>query len=803
MNLKKIVSELTLEEKAGLCSGADFWKLKSIEREGIPSIMLTDGPNGLRKQNGSTEQLGMEGSVPATCFPTACCTANSWDPELMYQMGEALGEETRAEHVSVLLGPGVNIKRSPLCGRNFEYFSEDPLLAGELAAGMINGVQSKGVGTSLKHFAANNQEKNRLVCDSVIDERALREIYLPAFEIAVKKAQPRTVMCSYNKINGTYACENEKLLTKILKEEWGHEGIVVTDWGATDERTECLAAGNELEMPSSGGVNDAKIVKAVRSGALSEEKLDRAVERILALIEKSLPALKEPGSYDKKAHHQLARKVARESMVLLKNNGVLPFEKEKTFALIGAFAKEIRYQGAGSSQIVPTMLDTPYDAFKAEGIEFEYAQGYRAQDEQPDEQLIAQAVETAQKAQQVVVFVGLPDGYESEGFDRTHMHLPECQNHLVERLADVCADRMTVVFVGGAPVELLFADRVGAILSAYLGGQACGSAITDLLLGKANPCGKLAETWPLRLEDTPCHPYYCRGNERVAHYRESVFVGYRYYDTAKAPVCYPFGHGLSYTTFEYSDLKLSAEKICADETLSVQVTVKNTGETAGAEIAQLYVSGKESSLIRPEKELRAFKKVYLQPGEETVVHFELDMRAFAYYSTALEDWNVESGTYEIRVGASSRDIRLKAQVNVESLHPEVKEQDLHASAPAYYNVGSEVWKEGIPEEQFRALYAQEFPPLHPDIFDLNSTIGEVMADPIGREMIGKIPMPGIFEQPKAENADGGKSSSDKMFEAMMREMPLRSLIMLSGGKMTPDMLDQILNGINQARAAEK
>lgn len=602
-DLKSLISQMTLEEKAGLCSGLDFWRLKGIERLGIPSIMVTDGPHGLRKQKEGADHVGLFDSVPATCFPSAAGVASSWDRELIEKMGQALGEECQAENVAVLLGPGANIKRSPLCGRNFEYFSEDPYQSSEMAAHHIRGVQSQGVGTSLKHFAANNQEHRRMTSDSVVDERTLREIYLASFEGAVKKSQPWTVMCAYNKVNGVFASENDYLLTDILKDEWAHEGFVVSDWGAVNERADGLSAGLELEMPSSGGAGDRKIVAAVRKGKLTEEKLDRAVERILRIVFKAVDNKKPGASYDAEAHHQLARIVARESMVLLKNeDNLLPLSKGGSIAVIGALAAKPRYQGGGSSHIKPTRLDNIRQEIvksAGNGANVTYSLGYELDSDVADAKLVTEAIHDAEKADVAVLFAGLPDRYESEGYDRTHLRLPDNQIQLIKAVAAV-QPNLVVVLSNGSPVEMPWIGSAKSVLEAYLGGQALGGAIADLLFGDANPCGKLAETFPQRLEDNPAYLYYFGEGDRV-EYREGIFVGYRYYDTKKVEPLFPFGHGLSYTSFDYSELAISKKEIRDDEALNVQVQVKNTGNQAGKEIVQLYIRDVESKVIRPSK----------------------------------------------------------------------------------------------------------------------------------------------------------------------------------------------------------
>ena len=662
-DVKGIIREMTLEEKAGMCSGKDFWHLKGVERLGIPEVMVSDGPHGLRKQAAEADHLGLNESIKAVCFPTACATACSFDRDLLEEMGERIGDECQAEDLSVILGPAVNIKRSPLCGRNFEYFSEDPYLASQMAAAHIKGVQSKNVGTSIKHFAANNQEHRRMSCSSEVDERTLREIYLAAFETAIKEAKPDTVMCSYNRINGEFASENHWLLTEVLRDEWGFDGYVMSDWGAVNDRVKGLKAGLELEMPASGGTTDKEIVEAVKNGELDEAVLDRAVERILNIVFKFADNRQE-GKFDKEEDHKLAAKIEAESMVLLKNEGVLPLPTQgKKIAFIGKFAEAPRFQGGGSSHINSFKITGALEAAK-EVAQVTYAQGYDIKEDVIDQDMLNQAVETAKEADVAVIFAGLPDAFESEGYDRSHMRMPECQNTLISEIAKV-QENVVVVLHNGSPVEMPWADEVKGILEAYLGGQAVGQAEVDVLFGKANPCGKLAETIPYKLADNPSYLNFPGDGQTVA-YKEGVFVGYRYYDTKEMPVRYPFGYGLSYTTFEYSDLQLSADRIKDTDTLKVTLKVKNTGDRAGKEIVQLYVADKTGAACRPVKELKNFVKVELQPQEEKTVEMELDKRSFAWYNTQIHDWYAASGEYEILAAASSRDIRLKKTVYVES-----------------------------------------------------------------------------------------------------------------------------------------
>ncbi|MDR2177237.1 MAG: glycoside hydrolase family 3 C-terminal domain-containing protein [Treponema sp.] len=810
-----ILGQLTLEEKASLCSGKDFWTLKGIERLGLPSIMVTDGPHGLRKQAGGSDHLGINQSVPAACFPAASAGACSFDRELLREIGAAMGEECLQERVAVILGPGANIKRSPLCGRNFEYFSEDPYLSGEMAAALINGVQSKGVGTSLKHYAANNQETRRMTSNSVVDERALREIYLAGFERAVKKSQPWTVMCSYNLINGVYASDNERLLSGILRDEWGFKGLVMTDWGAVDDRVQGIRAGLDLEMPGSGGINDAKIVEAVKSGALDEKLLDRVVLRIVELILKSREQAKPGYAYNAAAHHQLARRAAAESAVLLKNEGdILPLcggtaaapahAGGKTLAVIGAFAEKPRYQGAGSSKINPFKLENPLEELRKAGLSVEYAPGYKLDSSggTPDTRLIAEAAALAGKKDIAVVFAGLPDEYESEGFDRNSLDMPPSHNELIEAVAAANPNTIVVLFLG-APVILPWADRVKGILLLYLGGQAVGGAAADLLTGLRDPAGRLAETWPLSLEDNPSYHYFPGGSKSV-EYRESVFVGYRYYNTVDKPVAYPFGYGLSYTAFEYSDLTLSRGEFRAGEELQLRVTVKNTGNRSGAEVVQVYVAPESSQIFRPCAELKGFEKIRLEAGESKTVTITLDDRSFAYYHPLDRVWALEGGSYSILVGANSRDIRLRHSVTVAGDGREAGLAALKDKAPEYFGLTAQrkeaPAKDGlvIPPASFEAVYGRGLPPaerLPGEPFTLNSTIQDIKDTPAGQALLQQI-VSGV------ENTFGaGNEDMRPMIDRMIMEMPLRTLNMMTPGGMPPGALEGILAALNSGGSA--
>lgn len=681
LDVKKLVNELTLEEKASLCSGADFWHTKAIDRLNIPAAMVSDGPHGIRKQESLADHMGVAESIKAIGFPTASAMACSFDRDLLHTVGDALGEECVAEDLAVLLGPGINMKRSPICGRNFEYYSEDPVVAGELGAAFVNGVQEHGVGTSLKHFAANNQEWRRMSISAEIDERTLREIYLAAFETVVKKAQPWTIMCSYNRINGVYSCENDWLLNKVLRDEWGFEGLVMTDWGAMDERVPSLKAGLDLEMPDCHGETDKLIVKAVQSGELEESVLDTAVERILTMVDKYLTARKDidpasmvhplPSSvergYDVAAHHALARTTAEQSAVLLKNEDILPLQKDKKIAFIGEFAKVPRIQGGGSSHINNTWIESALDAA---GDSVSYAQGFHIDEETTDETLLQEAITLAKESDVAVIFAGLPDSFESEGFDRTHLNMPANQNELIARISKV-QPNVVVVLHSGSPIAMPWLDKVAGVLQMYLAGQASGGAAVNLLFGDATPCGKLAETFPLHLEDNPSYLNFPGNREKVC-YQEGVFIGYRYYDKKKMDVLFPFGYGLSYTDFTYSNMKVTVNgKNAADvdviketDEIIVSADITNTGNCDGAEIVQLYIKNPVVYEIRPEKELRDFAKVFLKAGETKTVTFTLNARAFSYYETRIHDWYAESGDYEILLASSSRDIRLQDTVSI-------------------------------------------------------------------------------------------------------------------------------------------
>ncbi len=661
--INDLIKKMSLEEKAALCTGASAWTTTPIKHLGVPELTVTDGPHGVRRV-ADTNSLISE-SLPATCFPTASCMASTWDVDLIHELGQALAEECIALKVDVVLGPGANMKRTPLCGRNFEYYSEDPYLAGEMAASFIAGVQSKGVGTSLKHFAANNQETRRLNISSEVDERTLREIYLPAFETAVKKAKPWTVMCSYNKLNGTFCSENHWLLADILKDEWGFEGLVVSDWGAVHDRVASLKGGLDLEMPGPRERRVKAVIEAIRSGALSEVVLDESIRRILGIVFKAAETSKG-GSFDIAIHHALARRIAAEGIVLLKNNGILPLKDQKRIAVIGRAAKEAYFQGGGSSHINPTQVDIPIKELQklAGDAELSYAEGYPA-DTSFDQELINVAVKNARIAEVALLYLSMPKMKESEGYDRSDLDLTPQQVALIKAVTTVKPKTIVILNNGSPLVMSEWINDTAAVLEAWMMGQAGGGAIADVLYGKVNPSGKLAETYPLKLVDTPAHINFPGGNDEV-RYGEGIFIGYRYYDAKEIPVQFPFGYGLSYTRFLYKNPKVSAIKFRDVDGLTISVDVTNAGKVAGKEVVQVYVHDHKSGLVRPPKELKGFAKVQLQPGETKTVTLKLDFRAFAYYHPGYNQWITEDGEFDILIGASSTDIHCAQTVTLQS-----------------------------------------------------------------------------------------------------------------------------------------
>ncbi|MBL8063707.1 MAG: glycoside hydrolase family 3 C-terminal domain-containing protein [Anaerolineales bacterium] len=754
-DIQSIIAQMTLEEKAALSIGASAWSTTPIERLGVPEMIVSDGPHGVRRVP-DVHAMAL-GSLPATCFPTASCTASTWDVDLIHKMGEALGEECIALNVDVLLGPGANMKRSPLGGRNFEYFSEDPYLAGEMAAHFINGVQSKGVGTSLKHYAANNQEFQRFSISAEVDERALREIYLSAFEKAVKQAQPWTVMCSYNKLNGTFASEHHQLLTEILKDEWGFEGLVVSDWGAVRNRVAALKGGLDWEMPGPQERRVKEVVEAVRSGQLDEAILNESVRRILRIVFKARETPKT-GNFDVDAHHELAHHIAAEGMVLLKNNGLLPLKGQHHIAVIGRAAENAHFQGGGSSHINPTRVAVPFKELQAQAAnaELTYAEGYPT-DNSFRQEMIDQAVTLSKSADVAVLYIALPTFKESEGYDRTDLDLTDQQVALIKAVAKVQPNTV-VVLNNGAPVAMsAWIDDVAAVLEGWMMGQAGGIAIADVLFGKVNPCGKLAETFPQKLSDTPSHINW-PGEAGKVHYGEGLFIGYRYYDAKEIPVLFPFGHGLSYTTFEYSNAKVSTQSFKDTDGLTVSVDVTNTGKIAGKEIVQVYVHDQKSTLVRPQKELKGFAKVALQPGETKTVSIQLDFRAFAFYHPEYKQWITEDGDFDILIAASAADIRQSMTVTLQST----------LSLPC--------------------------------VLDVESTVREWLADPRGKAVFGPYYAQMEAEARKMFGGDeeryGNEGAIGMDIMEMFNDMPLFSVLMFQAASL-PAHPEEIVSGMLQ------
>lgn len=655
-----LIKKMTLEEKASLCVGGSYWKSKGIERLGIPEIVMSDGPHGLRFSKLDPKKLGLNDSEVSTCFPTGATIANTWNKELVYKLGKALGLEARSKGINIILGPAINIKRSPLCGRNFEYFSEDPYLTGILGSMYVNGVQSENVGVCVKHFACNNQENRRMTVNVVVDERTLREIYLKAFQMIVKNSKPWSIMSAYVRLNGVYCTENKYLLDDILRKEWGFNGIVISDWGAENDRVSGIKAGQELEMPAGSGDGVNEIINAVKSGEIKESELDKIVDRILTIaLRGKNNKIKQ---YNQEKHHKLAEEIAEDAIVLLKNeNNILPISKNKKIALIGDMAEKPRYQGAGSSRINAYKIENIIENFKINGLNFEFAKGYeRIEDGRKDKHLIKEAVEIAKNSDYAIIFAGLTENYESEGLDRVSLNIPENQNKLIN---EVCRVNKNVIIVlqNGSPIQMPWINKVKAVVTGYLGGEASGLSMYNCLVGNINPSGKLAESYPMKLEDTPCYKNF-PGSEVSCEYKESIYVGYRYYDKIKKEVLFPFGFGLSYTEFKYSKLKIEQIK----DTLKVSFKIKNIGRVKGKEIAQVYVSQKGPIIFKPEKELKGFEKIELEPGEEQEVVIKLDRSSFEYYNVKEKKWSVENGKYYILVGKSSRNIVLKEEIKIKS-----------------------------------------------------------------------------------------------------------------------------------------
>ncbi|WP_407270433.1 beta-glucosidase family protein [Radiobacillus sp. PE A8.2] len=783
MKYKELIQQMTLEEKASFMSGKDFWQTMDLERLGIPSMFLSDGPHGIRKQAEAADHLGLNESIPATCFPTAATVANSWNQELGELIGDYLGKEAVAQKVNVLLGPGINMKRNPLCGRNFEYFSEDPYLAGKLAAAYIRGIQSHGISACVKHFAVNNQEARRMSIDTIVDERTLREIYLTAFEIAVKEGKTKTVMSSYNMLNGAYTNENQHLMRVILRDEWGYEGVVVTDWGGSNDRVAGLVAGNELEMPTTAGETNLEIVNAVSSGKIQEKVLDEAVDRLLDLVFTTEQVFNNPlrdKDFDVNKHHRVAQKVAEESIVLLKNEAnILPLQKNNNLAVIGQFAKEARYQGAGSSIVNPTRLDNTLECLEESGLTcIGYEPGFERYGKK-NNQKINDACTLAKQADVVLLYMGLDEATEAEGLDRASMHIPQNQIDLLNALSEV-NDNIVVVLSCGAAVEMPWIDKVKGLVHGYLAGQAGSRAMLRVLSGDVNPSGKLAETYPLRYEDTPSSHNF-PGKEVSVEYREGMYIGYRYFDTAAVNVLFPFGYGLSYTTFAYSNIQVDLDKVTFD--------VTNTGDVAGMEVAQLYVGSASSDIFRPKKELKGFAKVFIHPGETKTVTIAFDDKTFRYFNVNTNKWEVEAADYNILIGASSADIRLETTLAVEGTGaPAPYDQ---AKLPSYYTGKAS----NVSVEEFESLLGHKVPKSTWDRskpLGYNDTIAQCAYAKGGfaRFAFKLITFAHWFLRKI------GKRETANLIMMSVYHMPFRGMARMTGGIINMPMLDGILMIVN-------
>ncbi len=770
MKHPEILQKLSLEQKCALLSGKNTWQTQDYPKQGVPAIWLSDGPNGLRKQAGAADHLGLNPSVPATCFPTAATMANSWDPALGEEVGRALGEETAANRVNVLLGPGLNVKRSPLCGRSFEYFSEDPYLSGKMAAAYVRGIQENGVAACPKHFAVNSQELRRMASNSVLDERTLRELYLTAFEIVVKEAHPKSIMSAYNRVNDIYANENHHLLVDILRKEWGFDGAVVTDWGGSNDHVEGVKNGSTLEMPSPGLGGARKLLKAVAEGSLTEQEIDLRVDELLELVLSTTAAMeKAPRKFDEKAHHELARRAAAESIVLLKNEGgILPLKHGKKVALIGDFALTPRYQGAGSSMVNPTRVDSLKDAMEAAELDMVgYCAGYERSGK-PNKAYLEEAVSQAKMADVVLLCIGLDESSESEGLDRTHIGIPAVQKQLLDAVTAANPNVVAVVSAGSV-IETDWVEKCKAVAHGYLGGQAGAGAMLEVLTGWQNPCGKLAETIPLRYEDTPAARYF-PGKKQNAEYREGLYIGYRYYETANKAVRYPFGYGLSYTTFAYSDLKVNAEK--------VTFTLANTGSCAGAEIAQLYVAKPDATVFRPAKELKGFAKVFLKAGESKTVTIPLDDKTFRYWNVATDRWEVEGGSYQLLVGANVQDIRLTTDITL----PGTGAPDPYAGKELEHYRTAHVQE--VPDAEFEALLGRPLPE-ETTAIDRTMTLGELNHS---RSPLCWL-IAGVLTLLVRSGEKNGKPNLNILFQY---NMPLRGLAQMTGGIIGEETVDGLV-----------
>ena len=772
-DILKLLQELTTEEKAALAAGTDFMFTNPVPRLNIPQIRMSDGPHGLRVQQQGGDN-GVAGSEPATAFPTAALTACGWNEDNLYKMGEAIGEEARHYGIDVVLGPGVNIKRNPLAGRNFEYFSEDPLLAGKMGAAEINGIQSRGVGVSLKHFALNNAENYRFMGDSVCDERAMREIYLKAFEIAVKTAKPETVMCAYNKINGSYCCQNKWLLSGVLRKEWGFGGLVMTDWGATHDRIKMLQAGLDLEMPGDTDICRKWIIDGIKSGELAEEALDKAVDNVLKLVYKHAGQKTERADFA--AHDFLAEEIAEDCAVLMKNDGTLPLSAEKTYFVVGELFEKMRYQGSGSSMINPWRLTAPKTAFDNAGVKYEYCKGYKENQVAADKTLIDEAVKRVEKYDTALAFIGLTDYVESEGCDRENMRLPENQLALIDALIKT-GKKIVVVLYGGSSVELPFADKTAAILNMYLPGQRGGEATRKLLFGEKNPCGKLAETWAKSYSDAPYGEAFSK--TKIEVYKESVFVGYRYYRKTNKKVAFPFGSGLSYTTFGYSDIKIEEN----DDGITVSATITNTGSRFGAEIVELYVKAPKTDVFKPEKELRGFTKVYLAAGESKEITIIVNKADLAYYNVKEKRYVLESGEYEIQLCSDSESVKLSETIKIEGENiSSPYDNDIFC---IYENSPDIVSDEAF--EKMSGLKIPALPPVKP--ITLESRFTDMKETFMGRILYSAVLSVAKKDMKKAKKLLEGAERDNKIKGAMFLKRILESnsiiTMSMSAGKSCP------------------
>ena len=778
MKHPELIQALTLKQKVALLSGRDIWSTYPIPQQNIPAMYLSDGPHGVRKQLGASDHLGLNASQPATCFPTAAGVANSWNPDLAQEIGRTIGKEAACQQVNVLLGPGLNTKRNPLGGRSFEYYSEDPYLSGKMAAALIRGIQENGISACPKHFAANSQELLRMASDSVVDMRALRELYLTNFEIAVKEGHPKSIMSSYNRINGTYANDDAWLLTDVLRKEWGFDGFVVTDWGGSNDHAQAVRAGGNLEMPGTGGDSDREIFAALEAGTLTEDEVDQRVDELLDVILSTHAATADgPKEFDVEAHHALARKAAAETAVLLKNEeDILPLAPGTRVAVLGDMALEPRYQGAGSSVVNPTKLDKPIDCLRACDLEITgQAQGYR-RDGKDDQALLDSAVSAAKNADVVLLYLGLPEISESEGMDRQHMRLPANQEKLLYAVAEANPN-LLVVLSGGSAVELPWVDQCKGLIHGYLSGQAGAGAMADLLTGAVNPSGKLAESFPIRYEDTPNHTYF-PGRQRTAEYRESIYVGYRYYETVGKAVRFPFGFGLSYTSFAYSNLKATQNE--------VSFTLTNTGKRAGAEIAQVYLSAVNSGIFRPARELKGFAKVFLEPGESRTVTIPLDDKAFRYFNVKTNAWEVEGGEYSVQVGASVQDIHLTASLTVEGTGAPLPYDP--KELPSYFSGHVEA----VCSQEFEALLGRPLPESH---WDPKAPLGwndALLRLPDARNPLARLA--GRIIVDKMEKSLAGRSADLNIL--FVCNMPFRGIAKMTGGMATEKTARSILLIVN-------